>query len=139
MKGRRPVQRADGSTSQLNVGDPLAQGDVLQTGASSTLGVVFTDGTVFTLSAGSRMVLDNLVYQPGGSDNALTFNVVQGTFAFVAGQVAPTGEMNIETPTATLGVRGTAGVIEIDSSNGQVVFRLIEKNPGTDHLGYYEN
>ncbi len=55
------------------------------------------------------MVLDELVYDPGGSDNSMLVNLVQGTFVFVAGQIAPTGEMEVQTPVATLGIRGTTG------------------------------
>ena len=81
------------------------------------------------------MVLDNLVYQPGGSTNTLNFSIVQGTFSFVAGQVAPTGDMKIETPVATMGIRGTAPV-GICSVGGPCNFILIP-NPGTNHVGEY--
>ena len=111
-------------------------GDVLQTGSGASVGLVFTDGTVFNLSSDSRMVLDNLVYQPGGSRNALNFNIVQGTFSFVAGQIAPTGEMRIDTPVATMGIRGTAGITTVFAVDGVVIYRVIQ-DPGTDHTGAY--
>ena len=39
--------------------------------------------------------------------------MVRGTAAFFASQVAKTGDMKISTPTATLGIRGTTGVIDV--------------------------
>ena len=41
------------------------------------------------------------------------FDVVKGTVAFVAAAVAKTGDMKITTPTATLGIRGTTGLVEV--------------------------
>jgi len=135
LEGSATAQRTDGTVVQLNVGDQVAQGDVLQTGSGAALGVVFVDGTVFSLTGDSRMVLDNLVYQAGGSNNALSFSVVQGTFSFVAGQVAPTGEMRIDTPVASLGIRGTTpgGVC----ANGGPCTFFIAPDPGTTNVGEY--
>ncbi|MFQ5973970.1 MAG: FecR domain-containing protein [Alphaproteobacteria bacterium] len=98
--------RADGTTVQLNVGDPVFQGDVVQTGTGSSLGITFVDGTIFSLSAGARMVLNSVVYDPDGTSNSMPFNLIQGTFVFVTRQVASTGSMRVETPIATLGIRG---------------------------------
>ena len=135
LEGSASAQRTDGTVVELALGDQVALGDVLQTGNGSSVGVVFIDGTVFSLAGDSRMVLDNLVYQSGGSDNALNFSIVQGAFSFVAGQVAPTGEMNIETPVATMGIRGTAPA-GICSASGPCNFILIP-NPDDNHVGQY--
>ncbi|MFO0993533.1 MAG: VCBS domain-containing protein [Hyphomicrobiales bacterium] len=135
LQGPVSAQHTDGTVVQLAIGDPVAMGDVLQTGSGASVGLVFTDGTVFNLSNDSRMVLDNLVYQPGGSSNALNFNIVQGTFSFVAGQIAPTGEMRIDTPVATMGIRGTAPM-GICSNGGPCKFILVP-NPGDGHIGQY--
>ena len=45
--------------------------------------------------------------------NAGVFDVAKGTVAFVAAPVAKTGDMKITTPTATLGIRGTTGLVEV--------------------------
>ena len=91
----------------------IYKGDVLQTGVDGTLGVTFDDDTTFTLEPNSRITVDNFVYQEGGADNAATFNVLRGTVAFVAAQVAHTGNMKIDTPISSLGIRGTTGLIEV--------------------------
>jgi len=80
---------------------------------NGTLGVTFDDETTFTLSPNSRITVDNFVYQEGGANNAAVFNIIRGTVAFVASQVAKTGDMKIETPTAVMGIRGTSGLVEI--------------------------
>ncbi len=135
LDGSATAQHTDGTVAQLNIGDHVAQGDVLQTSDGSSLGLVFIDGTVFSLSGASRMVLDHLVYQSGGANNSLGFDVVQGTFSFVAGQVAPTGEMRIDTPVASLGIRGTTpgGIC----ANGGPCTFFIAPDPGSGHVGQY--
>ncbi|MDZ4368105.1 MAG: FecR domain-containing protein [Afipia sp.] len=112
LKGTATVTR-NGMTGPLKLQDDIFKGDILQTGKSSTLGVTFIDDTTLNLSASSRVVVDNFIYQEGGKDNAALLNVTRGTMAFVAAAVAKTGDMKIETPTATLGIRGTTGVVEV--------------------------
>ena len=41
------------------------------------------------------------------------FDIARGTVAFAAASVAKTGDMKISTPTATLGIRGTTGLVEV--------------------------
>jgi FecR protein len=97
----------------LKLKDDIFQNDVLQTSANSTLGVTFNDATTFNLTANARITVDNYVYEDGGKQNAALFDVAKGTVAFVAAAVAKTGDMKISTPTATLGIRGTSGLVEV--------------------------
>lgn len=103
----------NGVSIQLNMGDKVNKGDVVQAGADSTLGITFIDGTVFGLSANARMVLNEMVYDPNGSNNSSLLSLVQGTITFVAGETAKKGDMRVDTPVATMGIRGTAVLVEI--------------------------
>ena len=98
----------------LNQGDNVEKGDVVQSGSNSTLGITFIDGTVFGLSSNARMVLNEMVYDPNGSNNSSLLSLVAGTISFVAGETAKHGDMKIDTPVATMGIRGTAVLVEID-------------------------
>ncbi|HTB01764.1 MAG TPA: autotransporter-associated beta strand repeat-containing protein, partial [Bradyrhizobium sp.] len=98
----------------LNQGDNVEKGDVVQSGSDSTVGITFIDGTVFGLSSNARMVLNEMVYDPNGSNNSSLISLVAGTISFVAGQTAKHGDMKIDTPVATMGIRGTAVLCEID-------------------------
>src|SRR5215813_6339631 len=106
------------------VGDFVFKGDVVQTGADGKLGIAFTDGTAFNLSSNARMELNEFVYNPDGKSNASTFNLIKGTFTFVAGQVAKTGNMKVDTPVATMGIRGTTPRVEI-ADDGTVRFSTL--------------
>ena len=116
-----------GQAGQSKVGDLVYRGDVVQTGADGRVGINFTDGTSFNLSSNARMALSEFVYDPNGKSNSTLFNLSKGTFTFVAGKIAKTGDMKIDTPVATMGVRGTTPHIEI-SDDGTVKFStLIEE------------
>ena len=65
------------------------------------------------MKASTKITIDNYVYEDGGKSNAAIFDVAKGTAAFVAASVAKTGDMKITTPTATLGIRGTTGLVEV--------------------------
>ena len=116
-----------GQAGQAKVGDLVYQGDAVATGADGRVGINFTDGTSFNLSSNARMVLNEFVYDPNSTSNATLLSLTKGTFTFVAGKVAKTGDMKIDTPVATMGVRGTTPRVEI-SDDGTVRFStLIEE------------
>jgi FecR protein len=97
----------------LKLRDDVYFNDTVQTSTNSTLGITFNDSTTFNLSANSKITIDNYVYEEGGSQNTASFDIARGTVAFVAAAVAKTGDMKITTPTATLGIRGTTGLVEV--------------------------
>jgi hypothetical protein len=112
LTGSATVTRNNAATP-LQLQDDIFQGDVLQTQANSALGVTFTDATTFNLTANATITVDSFVYEDGGKQNGALFDVARGTVAFVAAAVAHTGDMRISTPSATLGIRGTTGLIEV--------------------------
>lgn len=116
-----------GQAVQTKVGDLVYLGDVVQTAADGRVGINFTDGTSFNLSSNARMALTEFVYDPNGKSNSSLLSLTKGTFTFVAGNIAKTGDMKVDTPVATMGIRGTTPRIEI-SDDGTVKFAtLIEE------------
>jgi hypothetical protein len=126
----------NGGLGQAKVGDLVYRGDVVQTGPASAVGMVFTDGTAFNLSANARIEMNEFVYDPNGNSNSAFISLAKGTFTFIAGKVAKTGDMKVDTPVATMGIRGTAPHVEI-SEDGTVHFAtlveegLSREKPGT--------
>ena len=100
----------------LKLKDDIYLNDILQTSANSTLGVTFNDSTTFNLTANAKITVDNYIYEDGGKNNSALFDVGKGTVAFVASAVAKTGDMKITTPSASLGIRGTSGLVEVPQS-----------------------
>ena len=112
---------------QTKVGDLLYRGDIIQTGPDGKLGAAFADGSSFSVSANARMEVNEFVYDPRGHSNESLMSLTKGTFTFIAGEVAHTGNMKVNTPIGTMGIRGTAPRVEI-LPDGSVKFStLIEK------------
>ncbi len=132
MTGSASVVR-NGVTITLNNGDTVLQNDVVQTGSSSSVGLVMIDGTTFNLSAGARLMLNDLTYDASSTSNSSLFTLVQGAASFVAGQVAKTGDMKVGTPVATMGIRGTAVVLDISAVDGKVSISVIDQRDGLVH------
>ncbi len=130
----------NGVTVVLNIGDAVLKGDVIQTGSDSSVGITFIDGSAFGMSSDARMVLNEMVFDPGGSSNSSLISLVQGTITFVAGQTAKNGNMRVETPVATMGIRGTAVLVEIGANNGPTKFSvLVEPDGTTGSYNLYDN
>ena len=103
--GSFTVARAGAAVVQVEIGDPVFEGDVVETGADSTVGIHFNDGTVFELSACTRMVLSEFACDGASSSSAL-FVLSKGAIAFMAGRAAK-GGLWIDTPIAR--IRGSRG------------------------------
>ena len=134
----------NGVTIEANNGDVVYQNDVVQTGSGSTIGLVLIDGSTFNLSANARFMLNDLGYEgqsnangtlvslTSGANHSL-FTLVQGAASFVAGQVAKTGDMQVATPTAVIGIRGTAVILNVNSVDGQVSISVADQHDGQVH------
>jgi FecR protein/Carbohydrate binding domain len=134
----------NGVAVTLHVGDAVFKSDVIQTGAGSSVGISFPDGTALNLVANTRMGLNDYKFDPSSNSNDALFTLVEGTFAFVAGKVAHTGDMKISTPVATMGIRGTTGVVEEEvaaisaTQNGVTYSFSVVADFGTGVAGMYD-
>jgi len=101
--------RTDGTKVELEIGDPVYQGDILESAPDGAVGVLLADETTFSMAENGRMVLDEMIYDPATEDGSVSLSVLQGVFTFVSGQVAKTNPdaMTLDTPVATIGIRGT--------------------------------
>lgn len=94
----------------------LNEGDRIQTGSKSSVGLIFKDDTVVSLGPKSEMAVDEFLFDPANEQLSFVTRLVKGTFSFVSGQVAKLApeKVKIETPDATLGVRGTKFLVKVD-------------------------
>lgn len=134
MTGSCSVIR-NGVSVELHIGDAIQKSDVVQTGSDSSIGMTLVDGTAFGMTSNARMVINEMVYDPNGSSNSSLISLVQGTITFVAGQTAKNGNMRVETPVATMGIRGTAVMVEISANDGPTKFSVLVEPGG--HTGSY--
>ena len=134
LSGSATVIR-NGVSIELHIGDGVQKGDVIQTGSDSSVGLTCVDGTAFGMTSNARMVMNEMIYDPNGSSNSSLISLVQGTITFVAGQTAKNGNMRVETPVATMGIRGTAVLVEIAANDGPTKFSVLAEPDG--HTGSF--
>ena len=133
----------NGVSVAVNVGDVVYKSDVILTGADSKCGVTFPDGTALELLPNTRMALNEYNYDFHSTSNQALFTLIDGTFGFVAGKVAHSGEMKIGTPVATMGIRGTTGVVQHVSKDNatfgdETYSYSVYDDPGTTTSGWWD-
>jgi hypothetical protein len=119
--------------------------DHIATGDAARMEATLADSTKVTLGEHGSLVIDKFVYNPDKQGGALSIKV-KGAFLFVGGKIeGPTGgNVAIETPIGTLGVRGTTvwggfidggygvlvldGEVTVNTRHGQV---MLQKGQGT--------
>lgn len=120
-----------GTPAQAKIDDHVYAGDIIQTAADGIIGIIFGDGTSFNVSSNARMEINEFIYNPKGTSNSTLFRLTKGTFTMLAGKAAKTGNMRVETPVGTMGIRGTAPHVQI-SDDGTVRFSTLVEEKGRD-------
>jgi hypothetical protein len=109
------------------VGDLVYRNDVVRTEPDGALNIVFADGTTFNISSNAKMQIDDFVYDPNGHSNSALMSLTTGTYTFIAGKIAHTGDMKVDTPVGTMGIRGTTPHIEISPDGTTKFSTLVEQ------------
>src|SRR5882724_9548537 len=131
------IVHKDGTSEPAAAGTPVFAEDIVATGTDGAVEVVFKDGTTFSLGNNGQMRLDNLIYDPAGTNNGLDATIVKGSFVFITGNVGSAqGEgVSIDTPAGTIGIRGTSGGVVQDPQSGAWIFTLFRDPNG--HLSHF--
>jgi hypothetical protein len=115
------VAGRDGRARPLAKGAELDNGDTVRTN-DGRVQLRFTDGSYVSLQPNTDFAISDYKYE-GKSDDRGFFGLVRGAMRTVTGAV---GRVNrnayrINTPTATIGVRGTGGVIQVLNDGSTLV------------------
>lgn len=105
-----------GSRRPLKEGDALLATDRLVTGADGMAAVVFRDGTRLTVDASSDVQLRRYAFEPKSDDYAFDLYLAKGRTIYASGKIGKLAPQSVrlDTPTATVGVRGTRLILEAD-------------------------
>jgi hypothetical protein len=106
----------DGKTQPATIGTPLYIGSVLKTGAAGSMGVTLKDNTLMSFGPNSELTLDEFLFDPAQNDLKLSAKVSHGTLDYISGTIAKLKPeaVEINTPTGTIGVRGTHFLVKVD-------------------------
>jgi hypothetical protein len=92
---------------ELALKDPVYAGERLRTGPEGRAVVQLADGATLTLGEAAVVSLDSLIYDPASGTGSGRIAVLHGAFRMVSGALGKTGAITLETPIATIGIRGT--------------------------------
>jgi hypothetical protein len=116
----------DGALRPAVLREAVHIGDTVSSGPNSALQVLLRDQSVFTIGANARMTIDRFVYDPARGTGAVAASVARGAFRFMSGRAAHNGGVAIQTPVASIGVRGT--IVEV--LVGEEAISVINGNAG---------
>lgn len=126
FKGAGQIKRAT-KTMPAAKGSGIVKNDTVSTNSQGRFRITFNDSTTVNITENSRLVIDDFIYDGGGkAKGKLGLRVALGTVRYASGKVAKNnpGGVNIRTPTATIGVRGTDFVMTVDEIGRTMVVLL---------------
>lgn len=116
VRGQAWIERGERSEAAAP-GTRVHAGSVIRTGdGDSAVGVALKDDTLISLGPGAELRLDEFRFAPASGALALVVRIARGSLEFVSGAIArlrPEAVL-VNTPTASLGVRGTRFLVRID-------------------------
>ncbi|WP_284076586.1 FecR family protein [Herbaspirillum aquaticum] len=110
LSGVLSVRHADGTRVVLSVKSAILQGDTLITERETYARVKFVDNGEIVLRPGSEVAVSKYLYDEKEPKNdAVAIGLVKGGLRAVTGLVGKRNHeaVNFDTPTATIGIRGT--------------------------------
>ena len=99
----------------LQVGTDIVTNERIQTTGSGSLQVMFLDKSTLTIGPNSEVVIDEFVYRPDANGGSFTASMTKGALRFVGGQISHNSGVTVQTPVATIGLRGGAAFITHDA------------------------
>lgn len=110
----------DAARAAKHRGDDVVFQEALETLQKSAMQVKFNDGSKLTLGANSKVLVDAFVYEPGNDQSKALISLPTGALRYVTGKM-PKGQTTIDTPTATMVLRGTNVKVLSDGTNTLLV------------------
>ncbi|MEC9290780.1 MAG: FecR domain-containing protein [Pseudomonadota bacterium] len=120
ISGEAYAINEDGSRVDLALKSPIFQNQTVVTGQDGKVQIIFIDNSIFTISANTELLIDEYVYNADTQQGKSIMNATKGVFKFVTGKIAKNNreEVKVKTPFATIGVRGSGGIIAVDPIAG---------------------
>ncbi|MEZ5667383.1 MAG: FecR domain-containing protein [Alphaproteobacteria bacterium] len=106
--------------TQLRSADDVFADQLVETVDGGGLRLRFADASELSLGSGARVALDRFVYDPNGASGGV-LALGAGTMRFISGTVGQDSNLSIETPTATIGIRGTDLIVSVRRDGATVV------------------
>jgi hypothetical protein len=106
----------EGATSDAASGRPLFTSDKVISNSEGSAGIVFKDGTLLTVGPSTEVQIRDYVFEPENSRYGFSLYLAKGTAIYSSGKIGKLSpeSVKVNTPTATVGVRGTRFIINAE-------------------------
>ena len=124
-EGNAIIERTDGEDVDSEIDLDIFSYDTIKTGKGN-VAIEFIDETRVDVTQHSKLIIDEFVYDPNTKTGSLSLKSVLGTVRYASGQIAKTSptSVQIKTPTATIGVRGTDFTMTVDEIGSSTIILL---------------
>lgn len=114
LKGSATIQRRD-ALLPAAIGVPVHHGDVIRTGTPGAVGIVLNDDTTVALGPGTDFEFKDYAFDPRQGTFSCVLRIVKGSLVYLSGLIGKLAPQTIQvqTPDATIAVRGTKMLIEV--------------------------
>tara|TARA_R100001443_G_scaffold35859_1_gene49755 strand:- start:77 stop:1201 length:1125 start_codon:yes stop_codon:yes gene_type:complete len=126
LEGNGVIDRQDGDEGIVIEKElDIFSYDTVKTG-NGKVGIEFIDNTRVDITQHSKLIIDEFVYDPNSKTGKLSLKASLGTVRYASGQIAKNSATNVQitTPTATIGVRGTDFTMTIDEVGSSTIILL---------------
>lgn len=104
----------------LAVGTDVSVGELIVTGPTGQVQLIFADQTRLVVGPGSSLLIETYILASSNRAEKLTINALGGSFRFITGR-SPKPAYSILTPTAAIAVRGTEFDILVQPNSTSVM------------------
>ncbi len=124
-EGNAVIERTNGEDVKSEVDLDIFSYNVVKTGKGK-VAIGFIDDTRVDITQHSKLIIDEFVYDPNTKTGSLSLKSALGTIRYASGQIAKTSPKNVQitTPTATIGVRGTDFTMTVDELGSSTIILL---------------
>ena len=100
----------EGNSIPLTRGESLYKSDRIKTEENASIELKLLDGSLINLGELADLTITELVYDPIKKDGFNDLKIATGAFRLISGSIAKLGPdlMKLDTPVATVGIRGTS-------------------------------
>jgi hypothetical protein len=95
----------------ITIGSSIAHKERIQTTAAGSVLLLFLDKTSMTIGPNSDLTIDEYVYNPNAGAGKLAATLGKGALRFVGGQISHSGDAEVKTASAVIGIRGGVALI----------------------------
>ena len=93
----------------LTLGAEIVHKERIRTDNDGSAQILFIDRTTLNIGPNSDVLIDEFVFDPNRSTGKMVVSLAKGLMRFVGGQISHSGNAQVKTPTASIGIRGAVG------------------------------